>query len=257
MTSPIELWICKTPEDLARHGAAFLRQQIQSRPRVNLSCATGATPVAAYSELAQWASQNLNSLRQAHWFHLDEYVGMSARDPQSYAAYIQRHVLDPLQVSPENAHLWRGDAVDPKAECALYDTRILDNGGIDCQILGLGMNGHIGFNEPGTALESRCHVVALTPCTLSHNAVHLGGGVMPTHAMTAGIATILEARCVLMLVSGAEKAAALNRFFTTDISSEFPASFLRNHAHVTVMADAAAVAGHDHDWKGICIHETE
>lgn len=257
MTPPIELWICKTPEDLARHGAAFLRRQIQSRPRVNLSCATGATPVAAYSELAQWASQNPNSLHHVHWFHLDEYVGMSSRDPRSYAAYIQRHVLDPLLVPTENAHLWRGDAASPQDECTRYDTAIRDNGGIDCQILGLGMNGHIGFNEPDTPLDSRCHVVALTPCTLSHNAIHLEGGAMPTHAMTAGIATILEARRILMLVSGAKKAAAINRFFTAEISSEFPASFLRNHAHVTVMADAAAIAGHDQDWKGIRIHEAE
>ncbi len=251
----IELWIAKSPTHLAQVAAELLLKQIQAKPQLNLSCATGATPVSVYAALADLARQNHQLFADVHCFHLDEYVGMSKSDPRSYAHYIQSHVLDPLGISESKSRLWRGDVADPHEECAAYERDIRDRGGIDFQILGLGLNGHIAFNEPGTPLESRCHMIALTASTLEHNAPHLGSGTIPTHAMTAGIATIMDARQIVMLVSGKKKAAALHQFFTGPISSKFPASFLRQHTAITVIADLSAIDNQRDLWKGLSVYD--
>lgn len=226
---------------LAETAADHLFSLITTRNRFNLGCATGTTPVSAYKALAKRVRGR--ALDHVFCFNLDEYVGMSKTDPRSFAAYIQAHVLDPLGISPTHARLWQGDAPDPVAECQAYEAAIRKQGGIDCQILGLGLNGHIAFNEPGTPEDSRSHVIQLTTSTLEQNAMYLAGGAPPTHALTIGIATIMAAREIVILVSGIKKTSALDRLCNGSISSAFPASFLRHHPRVTLIADQAAING--------------
>ena len=152
-------------------------------------------------------------------------------------------MVHPLGLKREQVTFWQGEAPNRLEECRRYQEEIRRYGGIDCQILGLGVNGHIGFNEPGSLKESRCREVALTEETLRHNAKDLQDGFQPTHALTMGIADILEAKKILMLVSGKNKTESLRRFLEEKENPAYPASFLKGHRNLTVIADQDAVDG--------------
>lgn len=209
-----------------------------------LGLATGGTPVGMYQELVRRYQTGEISFRNVRTFNLDEYVGLPADHPQSYRSFMRTHLFDHVDVDAENTYIPDGMASDPEAEARRYDRLLTEYGPIDAQVLGIGTNGHIGFNEPGTPFESRTHVIELAQATRESNARFFDSiDEVPRYAITVGIANILEAKAILLLARGANKAEALRRAFTEAPTPSVPASALQRHPNVTVIADREAAEG--------------
>jgi glucosamine-6-phosphate deaminase len=214
---------------------------LQLKPAAVLGLATGSTPVGMYRELATLYQQNLVSFHESTTFNLDEYVGMPKQHPQSYFHYMSQHLFNHVDLRQENIHIPNGEASDLKAECERYDRLLNKEGQIDLQILGMGHNGHIGFNEPNDVLISGTHVVSLHENTRQANARFFTSvDHVPTQAITMGISPIMQAKSILLLVRGKDKAAIVSRALTAPISTECPASFLQTHPSLIVMLDSEA-----------------
>jgi glucosamine-6-phosphate deaminase len=222
-------------EALSQRAASILLGGIRENPRLVLGLPTGRTPVGMYQRVVAECSAEYHCFRDVVTFNLDEYCGIARDDPGSYFTYMKQHLFDHVDLDPRNAHIPHGDAPDAEAECARYERELSNAGGLGLTFLGLGQNGHIGFNEPGTPFGSRTRVVELTKSTRSANADLFAGGHVPTHAITMGIGTILESRRIVLLASGASKRETVERLRTGDVSEAFPASALWNHADVTVL----------------------
>lgn len=245
MTSPLarkrqaaqhfEIIRLNAAEDAQREAAAAIRDYITSARRPVLGLATGRTMLPVYAWLCRWFDQKTLSFRDCTSFNLDEYCGLKGDDPSSFAAYMRRNLFDHVDMASDRFNL-------PQESCpAAFDDLIEQTGGIGLQLLGIGLNGHIGFNEPGTDQNSRTHLVKLAASTRSANAADFPVGVsVPSHAVTMGIATILDAQRILLLATGAAKAEALRRAFLGPVSADCPASYLQLHSHVTVICDSAA-----------------
>lgn len=207
-----------------------------------LGVATGSSPLALYSALIRRRAEGLatDGLRL---FALDEYVGLSPDDPRSYAAYVRSMIAEPLGIPDARVRVPSGSTA---ADAAAYERAIAEAGGVDLQIVGIGRNGHIGFNEPGSDAETRTRVVELDESTRRANAAHFDGDLsrVPTHAMTQGVATILSARRIVLVASGAAKAPALRAALVGPVTAANPASFLQRHPDVTVVADPDALREH-------------
>ncbi len=210
-----------------------------------LGLPTGRTPIAFYHELASRVERGEADLSQATTFNLDEFVGISARHPGSFRSFMTAHLFGRVNLSPERIHFLDGAAADTEAECARYEREIAAAGGIDILILGLGTNGHIGFNEPALALPARTHRVTLEHDTRDGNADLFGGdpAAVPPEALSMGIGTILHARQVVLVATGRAKAAIVERLVRGPVTPELPGSFLQVHPDVEIMLDAAAAAG--------------
>lgn len=232
--------------DEAQFAVVAADELIRRLPAVGprLGVATGSTPMRLYDELARRSTAGQIDLSSAVVVALDEYVGLGPADPRSYAAYVRTRIAEPLGVAPENVVVPQGDAADPQTAAAEFEARILAVGGIDVQIAGIGANGHLGFNEPGSPLESATRVVALSERTRSDNARFFDGGLeaVPRHAITQGLATICRAASILLLASGPAKAEPLAAALRGPVDVEVPASVLQRHPDVTVIADRAAAA---------------
>lgn len=220
---------------LSQRGASIFLETIRKNPRSVLGLPTGRTPIGMYDRVVQDCDRDFRCFREVTTFNLDEYVGIDRNHPGSYFAFMRQHLFDHVQIDPVRANLPNGMAVDLNAECARYEDAIRAVGGLDLTFLGLGRNGHIGFNEPGTPFDSRTRVVELHESTRSANASLFEGGHVPTHAITMGIGTILESRQIVMLVSGSGKEEAIERLRSRMIDVSFPASALWNHHDVTVL----------------------
>ena len=227
------LQVYSTPEEVARYTADVIEQQIRAKPDATLLVATGNTPLPAYAELAK---RNLDT-RQVRAVQLDEYLGVGEDDPRSLYAWMRRDFVEPLGI----AHVLRFEphAPDPGASCERYAQRIRDLGGIDLAILGLGPNGHLGFNEPPSSADAPTRVVTLSDASMESNAAYWQGLEVPRHALTVGMDLILEAKMCLLLVTGERKRDILQRTLHGSVTPEVPASFLQN-ASLTVLADEAA-----------------
>jgi glucosamine-6-phosphate deaminase len=221
---------------LSRRAAAILLAAIREDPRLVLGLPTGRTPIGMYERVVAECSREYHCFRDVVTFNLDEYCGIPREHPGSYFTYMKQHLFDHVDIDPRNAHIPHGDAPDAHAECARYERELAAAGGLGLTFLGLGQNGHIGFNEPGTPFDSRTRVVELTQSTRKANADLFAGGHVPTHAMTMGIGTILESRRVVLLASGESKRAALERLRRAEVSEEFPASALWNHPDCVVLS---------------------
>ncbi|MFZ5815147.1 MAG: glucosamine-6-phosphate deaminase [Bacillota bacterium] len=222
---------------LSRRAAELVAELVRAKPGAVLGLPTGATPKGFYRALA---ASGL-SLAGVTTFNLDEYVGLPREHPESYYTYMKQHLFDHVDLRPENCHLPDGMAADAAAECRRYEEAIRAAGGIDLLLLGLGLNGHIGFNEPGTPWDSRTRKVALAEETRQANARFFDNpDEVPTHALTMGIGTILEARRILLLASGAAKAAIVREMLEGVPRVEVPATALQTHPAVTVLLDKEA-----------------
>ena len=230
----------------ARVVAARLAAAIQKKPGLVLGLATGRTPIALYEELVR-----LSGARGLDWssvttFNLDEFVGLSPEHPGSYRQFMQQHLFRHLNVQPERINFLVGTA-EPGEECPRYEHAMAAAGGIDIQILGIGTNGHIGFNEPGRELQSRTHRVTLKPETRRSNAPLFGGDpdTVPSEALSMGMATILQAETVILLSHGRSKAVCVERVVNGPLTTELPASFLQLHhdADLILDTDAAGALG--------------
>jgi glucosamine-6-phosphate deaminase len=234
---------------VAEHVARVVLEAMRDGSAWPLGLATGRTMEPVYAalvrRLAALAPQQQEGLRQ-RWlsFNLDEYVGLGAAHPGSFHAAMHRHLLEPLQLAPSRLRLPEGLAVDPHAEAECYGAALGAAGGIGLQLLGLGLNGHVGFNEPPAAAGSRCRCLHLSAATRTQNAAAFGGdpAAVPARAITLGLAEILAARRILLVVTGAAKAPVLRALLGQDVSAELPASWLQGHPQVEVIADRAALA---------------
>ncbi|HVC34185.1 MAG TPA: glucosamine-6-phosphate deaminase [Chloroflexota bacterium] len=224
----------------ARVVADRLEELIRSRPDAVLALPTGRTPIPLYAELTARYRRGQIDFARVRTFNLDEWVGVAAGSPGSYAAFMTEHLFSRVNLARENCHLPNGAAPDLDDECARYERLIREVGGIDLAVLGIGHNGHIGFNEPGTPFESRTHVARVTPQTRESNRWTFADGRVPDTAITVGIATILGARGIVLLATGQDKASIVARALTCAVAPSIPASALQLHPNVQVIADAAA-----------------
>jgi glucosamine-6-phosphate deaminase len=228
--------------EMSKEAGKIIVHKIRSNPNLMLGLATGSTPKGVYDYLIQDHKVNGTSYRQVKSVNLDEYIGLKAQDPNSYHYFMRQNLFNHLDFSENHTHIPNGAANDLEQECLRYETLIKEIGGVDLQILGIGQNGHIGFNEPGTPFSSRTHIVTLAKNTREANSRFFNSlEEVPTHAITMGIASILESKEILLLVSGERKAEALLKFINGDSSEEFPASALKHHQNVTVIADKEAL----------------
>lgn len=225
-------------EALSARAAEILLGTIRADPRAVLGLPTGRTPIGMYERVVRQCSREYHCFRDVTTFNLDEYAGIAASHPGSYHAFMQQQLFDHVDIDPSHAHIPRGDAPDLAAECLRYEALIRDAGGLGTTFLGLGTNGHIGFNEPGTPFDSRTRVVALTESTRTANAPLFPDGRVPTHAITMGIGTILGSRSIVLLASGEKKQEAIARLRSGEISEEFPASALWRHDDVRVLVSS-------------------
>jgi len=221
---------------MSEHAAELLLDAIRNDPRLVLGLPTGRTPIGMYERVVRECAREYHCFRDVTTFNLDEYVGVPPEHPGSYATYMQQHLFAHVDLRPEQAHLPNGMAADRDAECARYEREIRDAGGLALTFLGLGRNGHIGFNEPGTPFDARTRVVTLTESTRKANAEFFPDGEVPTQAITMGIATILESRRIVLLVAGHEKEHALARLRSAALDVDFPATALWTHRDVTVLS---------------------
>ena len=225
----------------ARVVAARLATALQQNPTLVLGLATGRTPIALYEELARISAAKQLDWSSATTFNLDEFVGLPASHPGSYRHFMEQHLFRHVNLKAERINFLGGTA-DPDAERRRYEQAIAAAGGIDIQILGIGTNGHIGFNEPGPSLESRTHKVMLREETRKSNASLFGEDPdqVPTEAMSMGMATILQARTLILLAHGEHKAGCIERTINGPLTTELPASFLQLHHDVDIVLDTPA-----------------
>lgn len=208
-----------------------------------LGLPTGRTPVPLYRELVRLYQQQRVDFSHIVTFNLDEFRGIAGSDPRSYRAFMQRHLFDHINVQPDRIYFLDGTIRDVDRECRRYERAIVRRGGIDLQILGLGANGHIGFNEPARALIAQTHCTRLRPATRRANAALFGRATaVPREALSMGMATILHAKRIVLAATGPEKSACVNRMVNGPVTPMLPASFLQLHRHAEVWLDRAAAS---------------
>jgi glucosamine-6-phosphate deaminase len=225
-------------QELSRLVAQEIADYLRSNPRAVLCLPTGNTPVGAYQELVRLYSSGRVSFAECTVFNLDEYYPIDPSDQNSYRSFMRRHLLDHIDLPPESANIPDGSAPDAESECRRYEAKIRECGGIDLALVGIGENGHIGFNEPGCELLLETHVVTLSESTLNANHGPFGSvDAMPKQALTMGIGSILSARRVIVVASGPRKRQAVEMMLSTKITTYVPATLLQIHRDVTVVID--------------------
>ena len=234
----------KDYDAMSRRAASIIAAQVMSKPDCVLGLATGSTPVGAYRQLVQWYRQGDLSFKEVRSVNLDEYFGLAPTHDQSYRYFMQDNLFDHVDIVPENTNVPNGLAGDAGMECARYERVVAALGYADLQLLGLGRNGHIGFNEPCAEFPVATHLVDLTESTIEANArFFASAGDVPRQALTMGIGTIMRARKILVVASGADKADAVAKMIQGPVTPAVPASVLQLHPDVTVVCDEAALSG--------------
>jgi glucosamine-6-phosphate deaminase len=237
----VEVIIQPTDEAAAALVARIVAHDLRVNPHLVLGLATGKTMERVYRHLVRSHKDQSLDFSLCRTFNLDEYVGLFPSDPNSYRHYMDQHLFRQVNIDPRNTHLPNGLATNLDEECRRYEALIQRFGGIDLQLLGIGRAGHIGFNEPLSALRSRTRVKALTPTTIQQNAPFFGGEAnVPRRAITMGVGTIIEARRCVLLATGDTKAEVIAQAVEGPITSMVTASALQLHARCTVVVDEAA-----------------
>ncbi len=239
----MQIIVAKNPQAVGEMAATLIAAQLTRKPASVLGLATGSTPLPTYAALARMYDAGTLQTGRMTSFNLDEYVGLPQNHEQSYYTFMWENLFSKIGVRPEQAHLPSGSAKDLPAECARYDAAIAAAGGIDLQLLGIGLNGHIGFNEPDATFSKGTQVVNLTPSTIAANRRFFASEAeVPRKAITAGVRTIFEARSILLLACGAEKADIIRAMAEGDITPNVPASVLQLHRRAVVLVDEPAAA---------------
>ncbi|MEH7342674.1 glucosamine-6-phosphate deaminase [Bacillus sp. JJ1532] len=229
-------------EEMSLKAAEIMIDRIRNNPEITLGLATGSTPKGVYQKLIEDHVQNQTSYKKITTVNLDEYVGIDEHDPNSYHYFMKEQLLDHIDIPPSQTHLPNGMAENLHEECAKYEALIESFGGIGLQLLGIGENGHIGFNEPGTPFTSKTHMIELEENTRQANARFFNSlEEVPTHAVTMGIATIMASKEIILLASGKSKAKAISQLISGEIDESIPASALKNHPNFTIIADDEAL----------------
>ena len=228
---------------VSRVAANIISAQVIMKPDCVLGLATGSTPIGTYEQLIRWYEKGDLDFSQVHSINLDEYRGLSPENDQSYRYFMNKHLFDSINIDKKNTYVPDGMESDREKACRDYDEIIRAHGGIDMQILGLGHNGHIGFNEPGSAFGKETHCVQLTESTISANARFFASiDEVPREAYTMGIKSIMQAKKIVVIVSGESKKEIVKRAFTGPITPEVPASVLQLHTDVILVGDEAALS---------------
>lgn len=239
----MQIVILDTPEQVASYGADRFAEQLNNKPDSVLGLATGSTPIALYNALIARVKRSELSFAKARTFNLDEYLGLAGTHLQSYRYFMNEHLFRHLDIDLANTAVPDGATEEPLAACDAYEAAIKAAGGIDLQLLGIGRNGHIGFNEPSSSLASRTRVKTLTPDTVKANQRFFDDGEFQPHlSITMGIGTIMEARQVLLLATGESKAAAVRATVEGPLAARCPASILQMHPKATLVLDRAAAS---------------
>ena len=239
----MKIYVTEDYQSMSRKAANIVSAQVILNPASVLGLATGSTPVGLYKQLIAWYEKGDLDFDQVRTVNLDEYVGLAPTHDQSYRYFMQKNFFDHINIVPANTHVPDGLAQDPGAACQCYNQIIRDLGGIDIQVLGMGHNGHIGFNEPGQAFELETHVVELTDRTIDANARFFASrDEVPRKAITMGIKSIMQARQILMVVSGQDKASIVKAAFSGPVTPQVPASILQMHPNVVLVGDKAALS---------------
>ena len=239
----MEVVIKETYEEMSRLAAQLIADVIRRNPRAAIGLATGSTPLGTYRELIGMYGDEELDFSQVVSFNLDEYVGLPIDNEQSYHYFMWENLFKHINVTPANVHLPDGLADDLEEACDSYEVEIDDHGGIDIQLLGIGRNGHIAFNEPGSSLGSRTRIKTLTEKTRQDNARFFNSiDEVPKYCVTMGIGTILESRKLVLLANGENKAEALQATLEGPITASVPASAIQFHPDVTVIIDKAAAS---------------
>ncbi len=240
----MEVIIQNSAEDGCLLGAKIIAKTVRQKPDAVLGLATGRTPERLYRELVRMHRDDGLDFSRVTTFNLDEYVGLAPDHAQSYRRFMNEHLFDHINIDKSRTHVPTGTAADLHAECRDYEKRIEAAGGIDLQLLGLGRNGHIGFNEPTGSLRSRTWIKILSEQTLKDNSAVFGNlASMPRHAITMGIGTIMEARQVVLLAFGPAKVRAVHDMIEGPLAAVCPGSALQQHPRATVLLDEASAGG--------------
>lgn len=234
---------CKDYNDMSRKAANIISAQVILNPSTVLGLATGSTPIGAYQQLIKWYEKGDVDFAQVHTYNLDEYRGLSHEDPQSYHYFMRKNFFDGINIDLANTHV--PDGADPDAEhaCSAYDRMVAEAGFCDLQLLGIGNNGHIGFNEPDEVFSKGTHCVDLTESTIKANSrLFESEDQVPRQAYTMGVQTIMRARSILVVANGPKKAQAVYDMIYGPVTPKVPASILQLHTNCTVVADEEALA---------------
>ena len=230
-------------KEMSARAADIVASQVILKQNAVLGLATGSTPEGMYQQLVEKHREKTVDFSRVVTFNLDEYLGLSPRHAQSYHYYMRQHLFDHVNVSPQNIHIPQGQTENLEAMCLEYDQKIADAGGIDLQVLGVGINGHIGFNEPDSYLKIQTHVIDLTQDTIEANSRFFDTPEeVPRQAVTMGMGSIMKSRRILLLASGAKKAPVIKETVSGKITTELPVSFLQLHPRVNMILDREAAA---------------
>lgn len=241
----LKVIIEKDYDSMSKKAAEIFIQAIKEKPNIVLGLATGSTPIGLYRELIRVHKEEGLDFSRVTTFNLDEYLGLSSHHPNSYGYFMKEQLFDHINISRENTHIPDGMAENPEEYCKKYDKMIDDLGGIDIQLLGVGENGHIAFNEPDDSLSIGTSIVKLAEKTIEANSRFFESkDQVPREAISMGIGSILKAKKIVLLANGKKKAEVVKKLLTTDrVSTKFPASFLLLHPDVTIIVDEEAYKG--------------
>ena len=238
----MKIYKAKDYKDMSRKAANIISAQVIMKPNCVLGLATGSTPIGTYDQLVEWYNKGDLDFSEVTTVNLDEYKGLPRTNDQSYYYFMHQHLFDRVNIDPERTNVPNGMEPDAEKECGRYEALIRSLGGVDLQLLGLGHNGHIGFNEPGEAFEKETHCVDLTESTIEANKRFFASADdVPKQAYTMGIKTIMQAKKILIVVNGENKADIVERAFFGPVTPEVPASILQLHNDVTLVGDEAAL----------------
>lgn len=236
MTSTMKWIEVNSYDEMSAVAANIFTEQLKAKPASILGLATGGSPVGMYKELVKRQQAGDITFKDVKTFNLDEYVGLDQSSPASYWTFMHENLFNHVDMKEENIQLPNGKVDDLAAECVAYDDRIAEAGGIDLQLLGIGVNGHIGFNEPGTSFTSLTNIVELTESTRTENAIYFDDPAeVPTQAITMGIQSIMNAKAIVLIAFGEKKLEAIEKLKSGVVTEDFPASQLLNHPNVTII----------------------
>ncbi len=238
----INIKIFDTKEQIAQKAAQMIAAQIKEKPGSVLGLATGASPVLTYETLIEMHKRNEVSFKDVITFNLDEYCNIPKHDKNSYYTFMHEILFNHVDIKEENVNFHDGNAADPEAECARYDALVSEKGGVDLQLLGIGNNAHIAFNEPSEEFSKGSYKTRLADSTIEANKIYFTDSEIPHYALTVGIENICKAKSIILIAMGDKKAKAIRDMVKGEVMPSVPASILQNHENVTILLDKEAAS---------------